>query len=108
MKVYFIDKTGKNLRIKNEIEDYGIKNIETKDTYKFRCAKNDYVIVSEYVENEPDNDALLKYNNLVFLIDNASKEIIWELVNKYQVVDVISSKCEERYIAERITKLIKE
>lgn len=105
MKIYFIDKSGKNLKIKKLLEDIGIENVEHKDSYSFRCTKNDYVILSEYNHRE-DNTALKRFNNLIIVLDNNKPEISWELASEYKTIDIIYSKCGEEYIAQRIAKNI--
>ena len=105
MKIYFIDKTGRNLRIKKLMEESGIENIEHKESYSFRCTKNDFVILSEYNERD-DNTALKRFSNLIVITDSNNSDIAWKLATEYKTVDIIYEKCGEEYIASRIVKLI--
>lgn len=106
MKIYFIDKTGRNYKIKDMLEKKGIQNIDIKDTYNFRCTKNDFVILSEYNDNDSENSYLSKYNNLIIITTNTKEDVVWKLANEFKTIDIISNKCNEEYVVERITKLI--
>ncbi|MBQ9279884.1 MAG: hypothetical protein IJ215_02395 [Clostridia bacterium] len=105
MKIYFIDKTGRNLRIKKLIEDFGIENVEHKDSYSFRCTKNDFIILSEYNEKE-DNTMLKKFSNLIIVTNSKDRNVLWMLATEYKTLDIIYDKCGDEYIANRIVKLI--
>lgn len=104
MKIYFIDKTGKNLRVMKLIQENGFDNIERKDTYSFRTTKNDYVVLSEYDDKNPENEYLEKYSNLIIITGNKDKNIAWKLASRYKSIDIIYSDMDEEYIAKRILK----
>lgn len=108
MKIYFIDKTGRNLRLKSLIEKNGIPEIEVKNTYSFRTTKNDISILSEYREKDNENELLEKINNLIVITRDKSKELIFNLANKLKTIDIIYDGCGEEYIGQRIAKLIKQ
>ncbi len=104
MKIYFIDKTGKNGRIAKELQTRGYENVEIKNTYSFKCTKSDYVILSEYNKHDKDNEMLCKYNNLIIISKDIDKDTIYDYIRKYKVIDIITEKATDEYIAERITK----
>lgn len=106
MKIYYIDKEERDLVLKEKLQEKGIENIEVKNSYNFRCTKNDIVILNDYLRNNDENDILKKYNNLIILTSNVDEETVEELVNNYKIKDIIYSKCNDDYIAERIEKLI--
>lgn len=104
MKIYFIDKTGKNNGIVKKLIEKGYENVEIKNTYSFKSTKSDYVILSEYNKYDKDNDLLSKYNNLIIVSKNIEKETIYDYIKKYKVIDIITGKATDEYIAERIAK----
>ncbi|MBQ8299784.1 MAG: hypothetical protein IJX99_08050 [Clostridia bacterium] len=104
MKIYFIDKTGKNGRIAKEIKARGYENVEIKNTYSFKSTKSDYVILSEYNKYDKDNDLLCKYNNLIIVSKDIDQNTIYDYIKNYKVIDIITGKATDEYIAERITK----
>ncbi len=106
MKVFYIDKNNKKLRIMDKLVENGLENVELKDSYNFRCTKNDFVILTEYNEKDENNVILNKYNNLIVITNKIDENTIWKLANEYHTKDVISSKCDEDYIAKRISKFI--
>lgn len=106
MKVYFIDKNGKNSKISKAITEQCVDNFDIKDTYSFRTTKNDYVILSEFNNYDKENDLLTKFQNLIIISKDISKERILDYINKYKVIDVISASASEKYIANRVLKLI--
>lgn len=105
MKIFFIDKKGKKLRLKKLLEETGLGTIEYKNNYSFRCTKNDIVILSEYDERE-DYTSLKKYHNLIVIINKEDIPLVWKLINEYDILDVVYDNTGEEYIAERIAKLI--
>lgn len=106
MKIYFIDIKEKYLKLKDKLISAGIENIEVKDSYSFRCTKNDFVILPEYIENNAENDLLKKYSNLIIITNKNDEDTIWKLANEYKTKDIISSKCNDEYISKRIAKAI--
>ncbi len=106
MKIYFIDIKERYLKLKDKLISAGIENIEVKDSYSFRCTKNDFVILPEYIENAFENELLKKYNNLIIITDKSDENTIWKLVNEYKTKDIISRKCDDEYISKRISSVI--
>lgn len=106
MKIYFIDIKERYLKLKDKLISAGIENIEVKNSYSFRCTKNDFVILLEYIENASENELLKKYNNLIIITNKSDENTIWKLVNEYKTKDIISSKCDDEYISKRIAKVI--
>lgn len=104
MKIFFIDKAGRNGRIAKALQALGYSNVEMKDTYTFRATKSDYVILSEYNEYDTENELLCKYNNLIIVSKKIDKDTIYKYISKYKVIDVITGNATDEYIAERITK----
>lgn len=106
MKIYFIDIKEKYVNLKDKLISSGLENIEIKDTYSFRCTKNDFVILTDYNDNASENELLKKYNNLIIITDKNDEKTIWKLANEYKTKDIISSKCNDEYISKRIMSVV--
>lgn len=70
MKIYFIDKDGKNLRLKKKLEELKIENIEHKKDISHRIYKTDYVITLDF-NNEYKEYS--KINNLIIVTNKKEK-----------------------------------
>lgn len=104
MKIYFIDKKGRNFGIARRIMEKGFSNLEVKDTYTFRSTKADYVVLSEFDKHDNENEILSKYNNLILITEEIDQKSVCEYIKNYKVIDIISGKLSQDYIAERIIK----
>ena len=103
MKIYFIDKFGKYLNIKNKLEELNIGNIEHRKDIKHRIYKTDYVITVDF-ENEYEE--YTKINNLIIITKKTNKNEIWNMANSLNTKDIIFNNQNEDYIAERIKSVI--
>ena len=104
MKIYFVDKTGKNSIVRKNIEKNSVLTVEVKDSLTFRSTKNDFVVISEY--NERENSILLnKFQNLILVTNSKDPKLIWRAIHEYKVIDVIDASLSPEYIAKRIIKI---
>ena len=103
MKIYFIDKFGKYLGIKNKLEKLKVENIEYKKDIKHRIYKTDYVITLDF-ENEYEE--YKKINNLIIITNKINKNEIWNMANKLNTKDIILYAEDDEYIAKRIKNII--
>ena len=78
-------------------------NLEVREDCKFRMTKNDYVILSDELN---DWSGLEKLKNIIMLVNKKEEKYIWNLVNQYHMVDIIDSNCDEKYILHRIEKIV--
>lgn len=106
MKIYFINDNQKRLGILNKLIKCEFVPIIEKNEYNFRATKNDFVIVSDFEIQNPNNESLKKYNNLIVLTESKTEETISVLADEYNTKDVIYSLLDEDYIVQRIIKYI--
>ncbi len=105
VKIYFVDKTGKNSIIRKNLEKNSSITIEVKESLSFRSTKNDYIVLSEY--NEKDNSILLnKFQNVILIMNIKDPNLIWKAIHEYKIIDIIDALLSPEYIAKRILKLV--
>ena len=101
MKVYLIENSKKMIKIKKELEEF---NIESREDFKIKMTKNDFVIVND--DKEKTNE-IEKLKNIIFITNEKDYKHIWKLANNYKTIDIIDSNQSEEYIATRIKRLIR-
>lgn len=104
MKIFLVDKyneLGKHLR---KLEKLDIVSVEKKDDCKFKMTKNDFAIITDNNEFE----GIEKLKNIIVLTKKSEKNHIWNMINRYKVIDVIDFKMPVEYACERIERLVKK
>ena len=101
MKIYFINKNGKNLFIRDRLIKMGFENIETMEKLKTRINKTDIVITTCFQE---EYEEYQKVNHLIILTQETNPKKVYQMVSKLKVKDVIYFDKNMEYITERIRK----
>ncbi len=102
MKIFLIDKYGKNSDIANYIKKLGVENIETRQDCKIKATKNDYIIIFE----DEQEENIPKTANIILITNNKDKKYIWNFVNKHNCADIIDATMDRNYISQRISTKI--
>ena len=101
MKVFLIDKSGRNNDIANNLKKLGIENIEIREDCKMKATKNDYIVIFEDKETD-----ISKTSNVILITTNKDKKFIWNFANNHNCIDIIDATQDRTYIAQRIQTAI--
>ena len=98
MRVFLVDKYGKNYDLVKRLNENGIENIEVREDCKAKTTKNDFIILIDNFEC----DGLSKNSKIVMITKNKDSKIIWKFINTYNCVDIIDESLDRDYIVNRI------
>jgi len=102
LKIYFIDKYRKNLKISKAFKD-----VDIKESFKFKKAKEDFVIATELPAEEDIKDAK-RLDNIIFITEDIKDKNIWNLATKFKTIDIIDMNMNEDYIINRCRRIMEE
>lgn len=102
MKLFLIDKYGKNYDMVKSLEKKGIENIEVKDNCKLRATKNDILVLLE----DSDLEEIPKTTNIILVTKNKNVKFIWNFINTYHCIDVIDANMDRDYVVNRIAQRV--
>ncbi len=102
MKLFLIDKYGKNYDIVKSLENKGIENIEVKENCKLRATKNDVIVLLE----DSDIEEIPKTPSVILVTKKKNVKFIWSFINTCHCIDVIDANMARDYIINRIAERI--
>ena len=100
MKVFLIDRYGKNYDIVKSLEEKGFTNIEVKETAKVRTTKNDVLVLLE----DANLEEIPKTASVILITKNKNVKFIWKFIQTYHCLDIIDANMDRDYIVRRIAQ----